>query len=196
MSASADFGELVSMLNRMAPERLRLLQTRFSANAAELKPGGVLGESDSKLACAVASEALSQYGPQAAQIKEKLKARLAWSWRFDLLAKFAAACGSGGALGILVSGATGATSTATLASGVASAGSLASLIFSYLQRDESADSISEAYNKLIEALVSHDHLQRVMPGLCSAGDSAELTAVLTQANATARTLNELVLRYA
>jgi hypothetical protein len=181
-------------LSHAAPDRLDILRTRFPRDAVQLRPGGILGDSSPNIGCAVALDALAVYGPAAANLRAKLKSRLAWSWRFDLFAKFAAACGSGGAVGVLVTGVV-AVDKAIVASAVALFGSLCGLLFSYLQRDETAGSVTDAYNKLIVSLVELDQLQRSLPPLCAATDSPELRAALASANNTAKTLNELVLRF-
>jgi hypothetical protein len=190
----AEFGELVSLLARVAPDRLDKLRANFPAATVQLRPGAVMGESSWNVGCAVALEALKVYGPAAAKICVRLRRRLAWSWRFDLLAKFAAACGSGGAVGVLAAGI--AIDKAIMAAFVALVGSLCGLFFSYLQRDETAGSVTESYNKLIVALVQSDELQRSLQVLCGMGDTHELHDALVKANETAKTLNEMVLRFA
>jgi len=83
-----------------------------------------------------------------------------------------------------------------MAAFVALVGSLCGLFFSYLQRDETAGSVTESYNKLIVALVQSDELQRSLQVLCGMGDTHELHDALVKANETAKTLNEMVLRFA
>jgi hypothetical protein len=189
----AQFGELVSLLARAAPQRLDVLRSNFPGHAVQFKPGAVLGQSAPDVGCAIAREALAQYGPAADKLRPKIRNRLVWSWRFDFAAKFAAACGSGGAVGVLASGA--AVDKAMLASAIALIGSFCGLLVSYLQRDQSAGSVSDSYNKLIAALVQVDDLQRKLNALCGKGDSPELREALSQANDTAKSLNELVLRF-
>jgi hypothetical protein len=194
MGETAEFGELVSFLSKAAPDKLQSLQKTFPEQAINLKPGGILGGGDvPNVGCAVAIEALNSYAPAAEQIRLKIRQRLALSLRFDLLAKFAAACGSGGAVGVLAAGV--AVDKAIFASAVALTGSICGLFFSYLQRDESNGSVSEAYNNLIDALVQCAELQRSLPILCRDGDSPELKDALNRANMAARTLNTLILRY-
>ncbi len=193
----AKFGELVSLLARSAPGQLEALRTDFpeKKDAVFLQPGQVQGDSPAIIGCAVAKKALAQFGPEAAALRPKLRRRLAWSWRFDFVAKFAAACGSGGAVGVLATGISGAADKAIIAAVVALIGSLCGLAFSYLQRDEFAGSIIEAFNKLIAALVNAGELQNTLRLLCVAGDTPELREALTKANETARTLNEIIMRF-
>lgn len=194
MGAEVEFGELVSLLSRADPAKLDVIRNQFPAHSRELKPGGVLGgDQPTSVGCSVAIAALSAYAPAAAALRLKIRKRLAWSLRFDLLAKFAAACGSGGAVGVLATGI--GSDKAIVASVIALAGSLCGLLFSYLQRDEAAGSVTETYNRLIEALVEAGDIQRSLPIMCSSGDSPQLRDALGKANDTARTLNELILRF-
>jgi hypothetical protein len=194
MGTGVEFGELVSLLSKTAPAKLETLRGQFPQNSSELKPGSVLGEGQStNIGCTVAVAALNEYAPAAADLRGRIRARLAWSLRFDFVAKFAAACGSGGAVGVLATGI--AADKAIIASVVALIGSLCGLLFSYLQRDEAAGSVAESYNRLIGALVQAGDLQRSLPMMCAAGDSPELKDALTRANDTARILNELILRF-
>jgi len=195
MGDTVPFGELVSLLSKAAPARLAALREQFPAHVTELKPGSVLGDDQPEnLACAVAIEALNSAAAAADGLRTRIRQRLKWSLRFDFLAKFAAACGSGGALGLLAGSA--AVDKGIIAAAIAFAGSLAGLVFSYLQRDETSGSVADSYNKLITALVQCGDLQRSLPVLCRSGSSPELKEALARANETARTLNELILRYA
>jgi hypothetical protein len=191
--AQVEFGELVSLLHRIAPRQLDELRNRFPSHSVQLKPGAVLGTASSDVGCSVAQKALADYAPAADDLRLKIRNRLRWSWRFDLLAKFAAACGSGGAVGVLATGV--GADKAILASIVALIGSACSLVFSYLQRDETSGSVADSYNKLIAAMVEATSLQSQLEQLCPMGDSAELRAALAQANDTAKSLNELLLRF-
>jgi hypothetical protein len=194
MGGTAEFGELVSLLSKVAPQKLNSLRDTFPANAEYLKPGAVLGDGQPPdIGCAVAIAALNYYAPAAGNLRLRIRARLAWSRKFDVLAKFAAASGSGGAVGALAAGI--GMEKAIIASAIALAGSLCGLLYSYLQRDEASGSVSDAYNRLILALVQCSDLQRTLPLLCKAGDSPQLQQTLGEANETARTLNELILRF-
>jgi len=189
----AEFGELVTLLASLAPEKLAKLRTKFPDFEAELRPGAVLGDSSSDLACDVALNALGEFTALALQILPSIRSRLAWSWRFDLVAKIAAACGSGGTVGALTTGL--AEHNAVIPAIVALIGSMCALFFTYLQKDEAAGSVSDSYNRLIVGLVEADQLQRALPRLCAQGPSAELNEALTKANETAKTLNEMWIRY-
>jgi hypothetical protein len=192
-AASLEFGELVTLLAHIAPDELARLRAKFPAAEAELRPGGVLGDSSPDLGCETTLAALSKFAKLAMQLVPKLRKRLSWSWRFDLIAKIAAACGSGGTVGALTTGIQ--QDKAVFAAIVALIGSICALIFSSLQRDEAAGSVSDAYNRLIVALVEAEELQRTLPQLCAHGASPELNDALSKANETARNMNELWIRY-
>jgi hypothetical protein len=194
MGSASEFGELVTLLAHTAPEELDNLRQKFPGASAELRPGGVLGGSSADVGCSVAIAALSKYSKLAKQLLPRLRRRLAWSWRFDLVAKFAAAFGSGGTVGALVAGAD--SDKTVIAAVVALIGSVCSLVFAYLQRDVAAGSVPDSYNRLITALVEADDLQRTLPRLCAQGTSPELSAALEKANETAKGLNELSIRFA
>jgi hypothetical protein len=193
MASETKIGELVTLLSNVAPEKLSALKSQFPDQSVHFKRGAVMGGVEAPQGCAVALEALTMYVPTATNLRLKIRRRLVWSWRFDLIAKFAAAGGSGGAVGALTTGVQ--ADKAIIAAAVALAGTLCGLFFSYLQRDEATGSVTDSYNKLIDALVVGGEVQRSLPGLCKAGDSPELKEALTKANDTARTLNELILRY-
>jgi hypothetical protein len=186
--------ENLSLCLRDGPLELSILfEGNFQRPLQSFRPGGVLGKSASELGCEVAIAALAKYAESAMELLPRLRRRLAWSRRFDLVAKFAAACGSGGTIAALSAGSYG--SKAVIAAAVALTGSICSLVFAYLQRDESAGSISEAYNRLIIALVQAASLQRILPDLCRLGASPQLKDAISKANDIARTLNELTLRF-
>ncbi|MDI5929012.1 hypothetical protein [Rhizobium leguminosarum] len=194
MAGESKFGEVVTLLARDAPDELEKLRKRFPGATALLRPGGVMGGSASEIACAVTIAALEKYGRSAIQLLPRLRQRLAWSWRFDLVAKFAAACGSGGTIGALAAGSS--TDKAIVSASVALLGSICTLLFAYLQRDEAAGSVPEAYNRLISALAQADELQRSLPPLCAhSAPTPELEEALKKANEVAKTLNELWLRF-
>lgn len=191
--SNVEFGELVTLLARAAPDQLQRLRQEYPTASAELRPGGVLGESKLEIGCAVAQAALAKYSDEATRLLPLLRKRLGRSRTFDLIAKVVAAGGSTGALAALSFGADDAK--AKIAVGVAFLGSVCGILFDYLQKDVASGSVSDAYNKLVAALVAANELMRTLPVLCSGGDSEELKAALTRANETATTLNELTLRY-
>jgi hypothetical protein len=186
-------GELVTMLERDAPQELARLRERFPDRTAELRGGEVMGDTGTDLGCAVTIPALARYAEAAEALLPRMRARLAWSWRFDLIAKLAAAAGSGGTVGALAAGASADKAFVTAL--IALVGSVCTLIFAYLQRDEAAGSVADSYNRMITALVSADELGRTLPALCSQGPSTGLEDAIGKANETARTLNELRRRF-
>jgi hypothetical protein len=194
MSGDVEFGELVTLLDKVAPDRLEAIRRIYPEHSVQLRPGGVMGESSLTLGCTIALESLKAAGPAALTLVGKLRRRLAWSWRFDLIAKLATAAGAASAIGLLASNVIGLDKV-MIASAVTLLGSLAGLVFSFLQRDEGAGSVPEAYNKLIKALVELDRLQRVLPPLCAESDNSEVQAAVASANSTAQILNELTLRF-
>ena len=194
MTASGvEFGELVTLLARASPDELQRLRNAYPQAHAELRPGGVLGASNFEIGCAVAQAALAKYSDEATRLLPILRKRLARSQAFDLIAKIIAAAGSTGALAALSFGA--ADTKATVAAAVAFVGSVCSILFASLQKDIASGSVSDAYNRLIIALVGAGELIRTLPVLCSGGKSEELKTALAKANETATTLNELTLRY-
>ncbi|MBY5396973.1 hypothetical protein HFN01_19375 [Rhizobium leguminosarum] len=192
-TARLRFGELVTLLDTLHPETLEKIRQQFPKAGAQLRAGEVMGETEAPVGCTVAIVALTKFNPLVTALLPRLRSRLRWSWRFDLVAKFTAAVGSGGTVAALAAGA--GADKAVITAIVALVGSLASLIFAHLQRDESAGSVPEAYNKMIDALVQAEELQRSLPALCSSGDGPELRSALDKANETARDLNRLWMRY-
>jgi hypothetical protein len=193
MGRAAEFGELVTLLDRFDPAELDRLRGQFPDASAELRLGGVLGDSSEEIGCSVAIAALSKASEAAAKLLPRLRGRLTWSLRFDLVSKLTATIGSGGAIGALTAG---ADDKAILGACVALVGSICSVIFGYLQRDVSSGSVTDAYNRLIVSLVEADEVLRTLPALCSRGASAKLEEVLGRANGAASTLNELAIRFA
>jgi hypothetical protein len=195
MPTDAEIGELVTFIALSDPEKLSGLQTKYPTRKQMLQPGAVLGadKREGDLPCDVALSALSLFGGQATKLRLRLRSRLAWSWRFDLLAKFLAACGSGGTVGILATGV--GIERGVIAALIALGGSLCALFFSYMQRDETSGSIVASYNKLIVALVQAEELTRSLTLLCPSGSSPKLNEALGRANDTAKALNEIMLRY-
>ncbi|WP_192180397.1 hypothetical protein [Mesorhizobium amorphae] len=153
ISSGREFGELVSLLGRVDPTELERLRTRFPDAAAQLRPGGVLGDSSEEIGCSVAIAALSKSNEAATKLLPRLRQRLTWSLRFDLVSKLTATVGSGGAIGALT---VGANDKAIVGAGVALLGSICSVIFGYLQRDISSGSVTDAYNRLIVSMVEAD----------------------------------------
>jgi hypothetical protein len=194
-SKEQDLSELITLVSSAEPDALKKLRTKYPECEELLQPGAVLGEASapSTFQCDVALASLSPGGTTATKIRHRLRLRLAWSWRFDLFAKIAAACGSGGAVGILAAGI--GVQQGMIAAMVALAGSICALIFSFMQRDEAAGSITDAYNRLITALVEAEDVKRALDRLCPQGTSVELSSTLTRANDVAKVLNELTLRY-
>lgn len=192
MGNTTEFGELVSLLDRMDPDEIGRLRDRFPEAKAQLRPGGVLGDSSSEIGCRVALAALSKANEAAAKLLPQLRRRLAWSLRFDLVSKLTATVGSGSAIGALT---VGADDKAIIGAWVALLGSVCSVIFGYLQRDVSSGSVTDAYNRLITSMVEADELLRTLPRLCAQEPSAELDEFLTKANGIARQLNELTIRF-
>jgi hypothetical protein len=191
--SNTEFGELVTLLERSAPEELERLKRAYPQARAELRPGGVLGDSNLEIGCKVAQAALVEYSNDASKLLPKLRKRLARSQMFDLIAKVIAAAGSTGTLAALSFGTVDMRTT--IAAAVAFAGSVCSILFASLQKDIASGSVSDAYNRLITALVGASELMRTLPVLCSAGETEELKAALSKANQTATILNELTFRY-
>lgn len=194
-SNEQDLGELITLAASTEPSVLAELRAKYPEREESLQPGAVLGASStsSLFQCDVARASLSLWGPAATKLRHRLRSRLAWSWRFDLFAKIAAACGSGGAVGILAAGI--GVQQGMIAAIVALAGSICALIFSFMQRDEAAGSVTDSYNRLIAALVEAEDVKRALDRLCPDGASAELSTALTKANDVAKILNELAFRY-
>lgn len=193
MGASTEFGELVSLLDREDPAEINRLRDRFPEAKAQLRPGGVLGDSSAEIGCSVALAALSKANDAATKLLPQLRKRLAWSLRFDLVSKLTATVGSGSAIGALT---VGADDKAIIGAWVALLGSVCSVIFGYLQRDVSSGSVTDAYNRLITSMVEADELLRILPSVCGQGQSAKLDELLTKANGVASQLNELAIRFA
>lgn len=193
MGTGVEYGELVTLLARAAPSQLEDFRKTYPEARAELRPGGVLGASDLKIGCDVALAALASYSDDAKKLLPLLRKRLGRSQAFDLTAKIVAAAGSTGTLAALSFGTS--DTNAKIAAVVAFLGSVCGILFASLQKDVASGSVSDAYNKLILALVTASDLARSLPALCSAGESEELKAALAKANETAAVLNELTLRY-
>ena len=193
IGAEREFGELVSLLGRVDPAELDRLRIRFPDAAAQLRSGGVLGDSSEEIGCSVAIAALSKANEAATILLPRLRQRLTWSLRFDLVSKLTATVGSGGAIGALT---VGADDKAIVGASVALLGSVCSVVFGYLQRDISSGSVTDAFNRLIVSMVEADELLRHLPAFCAKGASARLDELLTKANDVAGKLNELVIRFA
>ncbi len=192
----AAVGELVTLLERQAPDRLDALRSKYPAHVVRLKPGAIMGDGDGEtnVDCDIAIQALDLLLPNAEKLRSRLRTRLAWSWRLDLLAKICATVGSGGTLGALASGA--GVDKAMLSAIVALVGSLAALLFSYLQRDATSGSIAEAFNELIKAMVDGAEVRTTLPRLCAAGPARQRDEAIRRANEAVRVINVLWLKHA
>lgn len=74
-------GEIVSALNRFAPEALSRIQTLHPNQSRNLgKRGATLGAEDASVGCDVALAMLAEYGAAATGLARKIRRKLGLSW--------------------------------------------------------------------------------------------------------------------